>query len=151
MPSILVLEDSYERIKWLKEVFKDALVRVIWHKTVTDAAECLRHCVPDVVILDHDLGDDAPASLSLYGSGYNETGIHRQTGMDLIPHLPEGQPVLVWTNNVVAGPRMVHALRERGIPHVRAPFSPTDGLSRLIRGMLELRTTDEATDPAAPG
>lgn len=121
MREILLLEDDWYRVDWLMDHVPED-VHVIHTSSVEQFAERLAGCTPSLIILDHDLGLNAPG-----GDGYNA-----------IQHLSANLacPVLVWSANVVAAPRMLSAIRDRGLQAVQGAFVPDPDYATAITHLL---------------
>lgn len=140
---IVVLEDSKERMVWLRENFPDAIIK--WSTTVDEFFDHLRTSSKDdirLIILDHDLGSDdlatecqtltmergCSATCSLDENGQN--GTHAVDGLDSWHEIP----VVVWSVNTVEGPRMAARLKKKKFVVVWVPFesSKLPQLHRVI-------------------
>ncbi len=138
MQTVVVLEDSPERVKWLRA---NTEARVVWAKTVQELHAALTKEAPDLVILDHDLGEadmappapDDPPFPPDYADGEFESmvrrgvwksgDLHGQDGRDACRtmRLP-GCHVLVCSVNPITAPVMVEILQRRGILAWWVPF-----------------------------
>ena len=129
--SIIVLEDSPERVDWLRRNFSD--VTILWATTV-DRFSRLIESTSDVrlVILDHDLGQD-DETWPLDPTGKN--------GMDAIRCLGTNthHPFVVWSINTVEGPRMISELESLGAIARWIPFggSRLSQLHDVIKSQVE--------------
>ena len=121
-PDIIVLEDTIERVKWLRATFPDVAVR--WAKDVPAFLRELRR-PGALLVLDHDLGDRdyTPAEYDAYGL----------TGMDAARACGTDTPVVVWSANPVWGPRMRAFLVDRGVPVVQYPFRAELNMALVIQ------------------
>ena len=110
MRRVIVLEDAEYRVEWLERHVGDDVhvthcADVETFTTVLTALET----PPNLVILDHDLGTGAPGG----------------EGAAAVPHIPDNAdyPVVVWSANPIAGPRMANDLTDRKIEAYYAPFN----------------------------
>lgn len=131
--SIVVLEDTLDRVQWLRATFPG--VEIVHCTNVVDFIVHTRR-PHALVILDHDLAGalgDGPAAKAAYDAGADAYGL---TGMDAVRVCDLDTPVVVWSANPVWGPRMADALVARGVAYVaQCPFfSVDDGrLANAIR------------------
>lgn len=134
--AILVLEDSLDRVEWLRKHMPET--QLVLHATsVVDFEAKLGETKGklDLIILDHDLGHAPPTPYVVDSDSYDENG---QTGYDAALAVPHdiACPVLVWSMNHSAAKRMYEALVERGIVAALLPFgAPTlaSALHYLVR------------------
>lgn len=118
MSHILVLEDDFERVealmKWCSE-------KGHTHEHYSEVNDFLKACEgtkADLIILDCDLGG-LERGYSVVG-GADKDGL---TGEDAAKRMPTPKcPVLVWSWNTTAGPRMRDSLRAAGVLAYYDPF-----------------------------
>lgn len=133
-PRILVLEDSIERIKWLKDRF-DEYTTIEWYETVNDFIKAANdfHRRDEIVLflLDHDLGgvplSDAKGALktSISVSDNWPKDTHGSCGIDAVHMLNDDFqdiPTIVWSINPVGGPKMKRELENKGFVTSWLPF-----------------------------
>lgn len=121
MKTVFVLEDMPERIEWLRATVPDGTM-VYAYNTVESFYTALRTVIPDLVILDHDLG--------MFDS---------KTGLDAAELIPDcaPYPVLIWSNNPIGARKMARALLRAGNTSTVRPFLyPLDDLAEWIGAML---------------
>lgn len=131
MKVVLVLEDMQVRVDWLRDLVGDR-ASVLWCADVAALLAVLRGgSVPDLVILDHDLGG-IPRDLD--AGSRDKDG---RTGLDAAEDMPPVEcPVLVWSVNPVRAPIMVETLRRRGMQTGWAPFRTTGCTAAITRALL---------------
>lgn len=131
---VLVLEDSEERLIWLRRVIAPLGVTLSVAADVTSFLKLCEAYDPRrfhadskvvAIILDHDLGSPED----------------KLDGSDAVEKIPLiDAPVLVWTSNDVEGRKMNYRLNERGFERTRRiPFHAdlsliTRTLTSWIRG-----------------
>ncbi len=129
---IIVLEDTIERVQWLRATFPDATVR--WAPTVVAFLMEMRR-PGALVILDHDLagelGHTAEAAAT-YDRG-EATDRYGLTGMDAVRACGTDTPVIVWSANPVWGPKMRDFLVARGVPVAYYGFRADANMASVIR------------------
>lgn len=102
-PIILVLEDSMDRVRWLRSKFPDCLIS---HAPTVEDFEKKQAEPHHLVIFDHDL------DLSHYsGGGYADP--HSLTGADAARLYNLTAPVLVWSMNPPGARHIVEILEDR--------------------------------------
>ena len=130
---IVVLEDTEERVEWLKATFPQVEI-----EHCTDVVDFLRATRRPyaLAILDHDLAGelgDSPEAAGVYdrGEAYDQFGL---SGMDAVRVVDLDTPVVVWSANPVWGPRMLDALSARGVAYsAYRPFDTTHQMASVIR------------------
>lgn len=111
--TIVVLDDMYERIKWLKDNFSDKS-EIFWASTVNNFISLLNQIKPDVVILDHDLDikDSNPQCFDVDGKN--------GTTLALSLEFPDKQiPILIWSQNGKMASNMEAILTKKGFNNIR--------------------------------
>jgi hypothetical protein len=135
---IAILDDSLSRIATLRDMHLGYqlvhAVRVTTFMRELDAAMHLYGCPPSLLILDHDLG---------IGSFEDLDG---NNGMDAARMIAEGgwrswrSPVLIWSTNADARPRMRETLREaivgRPPPIATMPYDRPEDWQPWVRHCL---------------
>jgi hypothetical protein len=130
---IVVLEDTDERVKWLRDTFPQ--VDIMHCTDVVEFMQATRRPYA-LAILDHDLAGelgDSPEAKDTYdrGAAYARFGL---SGMDAVRVVDLDTPVVVWSANPVWGPRMASALAERGVGwSAYRPFDTTHQMASVIR------------------
>lgn len=132
---IVVLEDAHERVDWLRREFPTR--RIEWCETVNDLFARLEtlDAVPDLILLDHDLGDVGEFTGPTW-----PRDIHGMCGMDAADQLPErwrSVPIIVWSINTPRAQEMVLRLRDRGFAAEHLAYTGYWPLRRGIVGVLE--------------
>ena len=142
--TIMVLEDTMERIKWLQNwVTAD----VEWAWDVADFFDRLRIREPEnvrLILLDHDLGaySAGDSGLKIEINDTFPKDMNGMCGMDAADQLPlrwKDVPIIVWSINTPRAQEMVHRLTERGFGAVHVPFNNAafGPLRRAIRSVLD--------------
>jgi CheY-like chemotaxis protein len=125
-PHILVVNDTQEVLEVMRELLEDEGYRVTLHSTAIRDLQTIAHICPDLLILDHMMGDE-------------------EYGWQLVQKLRlnrdlAGLPVIVCT----AAIKMVHQLeghlKAKGITVVLKPFD-IDDLLNAVRAALADRVT----------
>lgn len=120
MKCILVLEDTYERIEWLRATVAGR-ARVVWARGVRAFQKLYHVCDTSItlVILDHDLGlscvRERPATEGHLPGTEGPRGL---TGLDAADWLAENKckvPVIVWSFNPDGSKFMLSSLRKAGV------------------------------------
>lgn len=129
---IVVLEDTHERVDWLRAMFPGVHIRHAG--TVVEFLKEIR-APHALVILDHDLAGelgDSPEAAAVYDRG-DAGDAFGLTGMDAARACGRHTPVVVWSANPVWGPRMRDALDGWGVPVVQYPFRADLNMAYVIR------------------
>ena len=136
---IVVLEDTHERVAWLRETFPGVEIQ-----HCTNVVDFMKHtrtpCA--LIILDHDLAGElgrSPEAKAIYDRG-EAADLHGLTGMDAVRVCDTHTPVVVWSANPVWGPNMRNLLDERGVPHVYYPFKADANMAGIIRDAYHSKT-----------
>lgn len=128
-PIILVLEDMFVRIEWLRAHF-EADAEIIWAKNVDQFFEELRlldRSRLKLILLDHDLGGDSDADGGLIASTSWPMDASGKNGGDAVDGLDGWNdiPAVVWSINNVSAPLMVDELKDKGFAAGWIPFLST--------------------------
>lgn len=130
---IVVLEDTHERVQWLRDTFPGT--EIDHAPDVVTFLKSVRRPYA-LAILDHDLGGDlgdGPDAKATYDAG-TAGDANGLTGMDAVAACDRSTPVVVWSANPVWGPRMVDALVAHQVDHVvQAPFRADLRTANAIR------------------
>ena len=117
-PKILILEDSIERINWIKSIFDDH-ADIQWKDNVADFLQ-LVEVIPEnelaCLIFDHDLplGCDTTNEPVYIQNNLNDS--NDQNGYDAACLLPyRNVPCLIWSVNPRGRDRIEAALKDKGM------------------------------------
>jgi len=130
MKYILLLEDTEDRVKWLRPICEARGAELVVAARVNEFIRtCREHMLSDVraLVLDHDLGGYAVPTTLQDADGLD--------GLDAVEQMPILQaPVIVWSSNDQESPKMVSRLRERGFITVeRMPWY--DDRNKIVRAI----------------
>lgn len=138
---VLVLEDSVERVTWLRAVLAGTGLDIEVHDTVAPfvaAVSCRRDRLA-LVVFDHDLGHLPPQDLQ-DGVGLPRLAnydVDGKTGEDAAKAVgPLPCPALVWSWNTRGRVAIGRALRDHGNRGRLAPFTSSPEYAALVAGVL---------------
>lgn len=129
MTTIILFEDASERVDWLVAHLPPD-TGVVHCMTVEDFEQALgAWAEPDLIILDHDVGEDV-------GDGADAA--------ELIPN-DIGCPVLIWSCNPRGADDIERVLKRTSINYLRMPFT-TSGMDMAITLSVLLGTDTAGED-----
>ena len=109
-PCFVVLEDSPERVEWLKEAFPD--VRVVWAEEVNPFLQAVekeeKSGALKAIIMDHDLGFYSRAN------DHDDEGYDGSDAANFLELKNWDTPILIWSMNPSGANRMAAILKEKG-------------------------------------
>ncbi len=129
-PEIIVLEDTPERVAWLRETFPDVEIEHVVDVVAFLKATRKPHAL---TILDHDLGGPGLAYTPEQYDRGEANDAYGLNGLDACRMCDHRTPTVVWSANPVCGPRMYNALEERRVPVVYYPFRADANMAGVIQ------------------
>lgn len=145
-PIVIILEDSKPRIDWFKQEFPN--VDCVWVETVTQFFDVLKTVDASrlrLFILDHDLGDinDQNVDTLIVSPGTWPVGSDGKSGFDVVKNLDGfiDVPIIVWSINSIAAPKMVNSLLERG--YIAAWIQFNVGQNSRLKAAIESQVSYE--------